>query len=158
MKLLVRNNVAVGTVPEDYQDPRGGVLVDYPEDMTLDELTPDRVAILVEHGVEGLMDYLTAPKYPQKISLYTFRRRFTLEQRVAIEDARKTDPLVDALMKDLESIKYRMVDLGLQETIDGVGVMVSKGFIIQERADFILHYGDEEPVDPTVAETPEVSP
>lgn len=71
-----------------------------------------------------------------QITLYAFRRRFTLSEKTAIEVAAETDPLVRAVLKDFDSATY--IDLSRQEVRDGVGVFVQKELLTEPRGREIL--------------------
>lgn len=148
-QLLVRGLTAIAIVdPELVVVKPGHALVDYPPTVPLGEMTEGFVQVLLEEGVEAAAAYQPRTIYPQEISMWRFRTRFTFEERVGFEGAVGTDPVVATLMKDLEAVKDKMVDLALPETQLGLHLLVSKGLITQARADYVLHYGDGTPPDP----------
>ena len=73
-----------------------------------------------------------------KISVGAMRRRFTLLERVAIEES--ADATVKVLAKDLESNEF--IGLDHQDTIDGINYLESQGLIAAGRADELLAAGD----------------
>lgn len=84
-----------------------------------------------------IVDGPGAPKAPQtKITLYAFRTRFTLGEKVAIEEAAVDDARVRVVAKDFDSAGY--IDLSDQSVIDGVGVYVDSGILTPERAVEVL--------------------
>lgn len=84
-----------------------------------------------------ILDGPGAPKVPQtKITLYAFRTRFTLDEKVAIEETAVTDARVRVVAKDFDSAGY--IDLSDQSVIDGVGVYVDSGVLTPDRAVEIL--------------------
>lgn len=73
----------------------------------------------------------------RRITTGAFRRRFTLEEKIAIESS--TDPVVKVLDKDLASSAF--VDLDFLDTIDGIRYFASKGLIKPERVDQLREDG-----------------
>lgn len=71
-----------------------------------------------------------------KITKLAFRNRFTFAEKVAVETAAESDPVVRVLLKDQEAATF--IDLSRQDTIDGVQLLVSKSLLTQVRADEIL--------------------
>lgn len=74
---------------------------------------------------------------PQRISKLSFRKRFTFEEKVSIEQAAETDAVVRVLLKDQDSAEF--IDLTRQDTKDGVHLLVSKSLLTAERAAEILN-------------------
>lgn len=142
-KLLIRGVTPIAIVDStDVALSEGQSLISYPPEVTLDQMSEGFVQALLNDGFDAARIYLTVPQYRHEISLWRFRKRFTFEQRVSIETARHTDPVIETLMKDLESVKENTIDLSLVDTVQGVGVLVMKGLITQSRADYVLFYGD----------------
>jgi hypothetical protein len=73
------------------------------------------------------------PKAPRK-TRYEFRSRFTPTEKIAMYDS--TDTIIRVFLDDIQSAEY--IDLGLQETIDGVNYLESQGLIGAGRAAEIL--------------------
>ena len=65
-----------------------------------------------------------------------FRKRFTFAERTAIETAAVTDPEVRTVQKDFEAAQE--IDLTYPDTIQGVGLLVTKGLLTQDRANAVL--------------------
>ncbi len=81
----------------------------------------------------------TAPAEAVAVTVMThlaFRKRFTFEERTAIETAAITDPEVRTVQKDFEAAQE--IDLTYPDTIQGVGLLVSKGLLTQARANAVL--------------------
>ena len=150
MKLLVRGLTPIAIIENAGTIVLGPneLLLDFPEEVTLDEMSEEFVSVLKSSGIEGARSYLNTKLYPTTISMWAFRKRFTFDQRVAIETARGENPIVETLMRDLESVKNNMVDLTLEDTINGMGVLVAYGFITQSRADYVLYHGAGDPPEP----------
>lgn len=146
MKLVVRSLKAVAIVEDGgtilLKD--GEELLNFPEEVSLDDMDEGFVTALRLSGVEAARQYLVKPKWRPEISMWLFRKRFTFGQRVAIETARAQNPVIETLMRDLESVKGQMVDLSLEDTQIGVGLLVQEGLITQSRAGYVLFYGDGE--------------
>ena len=90
----------------------------------------------------------TAPTPGQIISIYAFRKRFTLTEKVMLEFAGQDDPTqtmtvrqmsaaLRVYMADLDLANY--VDLNDPETIEGIGSLVAAGLLSSERASEILN-------------------
>lgn len=146
MKLLVRGLTAIAIVEDGTSVllKDGEELIAFPEGVPLEEMDEGFVTALRLEGIDGALRYLNTPKWRPEISMWRFRKRFTFEQRVAIEAARSQNPVIETLMRDLESVKGQMVDLSLEDTQMGVGLLVQEGLITQSRADYVLFYGDGE--------------
>lgn len=65
-----------------------------------------------------------------------FRSRFSLSEKVGIEQARDTDPIVRVLMTDLELAE----DINLEDgrIVEGLGYMVQQDLITTSRMQEIL--------------------
>ena len=70
---------------------------------------------------------------PPQVTPVQFKLLFTPAERVAIKAARSTDAMIDDFYEIVEDPRLTMVDFGLQSTVDGVGYLVSKGLITEER-------------------------
>lgn len=93
---------------------------------------------MVENGSVILESYWAEPSAVQqtKITKLAFRNRFTFAEKVAIETAAETDPVVRVLLKDQEAATF--IDLSRQDTLDGVQLLASKALLTPERAEAIL--------------------
>lgn len=74
-----------------------------------------------------------------KITQYEFRNRFTIEEKVAIEEAAVLNPIVRAVVKDFDSAVY--IDLTSSSVQEGIGVFVEHSLITEARAREILEIG-----------------
>ncbi len=70
------------------------------------------------------------------ITQYEFRNRFTIEEKVAIEEAAVVNPLVRVVVKDFDSAAH--IDLTSPSIQEGVGVFVDQSLITELRAKEIL--------------------
>lgn len=77
------------------------------------------------------------PDYGTKITHFAMRKRFTFEERVAIEGASDTDKSVKTLLKDMDSAKF--IDLSLTDLIQGIYMLEEKGLINTGRASEIIN-------------------
>lgn len=74
------------------------------------------------------------PSY--KITKLGFRNRFSFSEKIAIEDAAKTDTSVAVVLKDLDSASY--IDITRPDTVLGMRLLVQRGLISEERYSIIL--------------------
>ena len=79
----------------------------------------------------------SVPVTDNRITKLAFRNRFTFAEKVALEDAAKTDTEVKVLLDDQASATY--IDLSRADTAAGVDLLVSKGLLTQQRRDEILN-------------------
>ena len=94
---------------------------------------------MVENGSVILESYWAEPEAAAattKLTKLAFRNRFTFAEKVAIETAAETDPVVRVLLKDQEAATF--IDLSRQDTQDGVQLLASKALLTSERAEAIL--------------------
>lgn len=75
---------------------------------------------------------------PVKVSPVEFRLLFTAQERVAINAARATDPVIDDTYSIIEDPRLTHVDLGLQSTRDAIDYLIAKGLVDPARRDAIL--------------------
>lgn len=77
--------------------------------------------------------------YPEEILVtkFEFRELFTLEEKLALYEAAKTNTVIQVFMDDIASIKDD-VDLTLPRTVDGLNYLVHLGLITVERVGQIL--------------------
>ncbi len=88
---------------------------------------------------EAAKTWAANPPVEPEVTVMThlaFRKRFTFDERTAIETAAITDPEVRTVQKDFESAQE--IDLTYPDTIQGVGLLVAKGLLTQARANEIL--------------------
>lgn len=78
-----------------------------------------------------------APEAP-KVSPVQFKLLFAPGERVAMDAAKATDPILKDFFSIVDDPRLTFVDLGLQSTKDAVGYLVSKSLITAERAAEIL--------------------
>lgn len=84
-----------------------------------------------------IVDGPGAPVAPNSnISLYEFRTRFTLAEKVAIEEAAEIDVAVRVVMKDFDTAT--MIDLTSSHVLGNLMVLVDKMLITEERVEEIL--------------------
>jgi len=77
------------------------------------------------------------PEPPMRaVSPAEFRALFTESEKLAITEAGQTDAQVRILMDDV--VTAPVIDLDFPRVIDGVQLLVQKGFLTQERAVQIL--------------------
>ena len=86
--------------------------------------------------VNGPGSITTTKEDSTKITQYSFRNRFTMEEKVAIEEAAVVNPLVRVVVKDFDSATH--IDLTSPSCIEGVGVFVQQALITELRAEEIL--------------------
>ena len=107
--------------------------------------TPEGMwAILTKNGVEytatppptPVPGVSVEPYYGTRITRLAFRNRFTFAEKVALETAAESNATLRVMMKDQESATC--IDLGRQDTIDGVNALVGLTLLTEERATEIL--------------------
>ena len=96
------------------------------------------ITINVGGAVVTELDRPVAPKVSRIITRYQFLNRFTMTELAAILSSVKTDPIVEAIMKKLESVKDYEVDLDDPQTIGGVDTLIAKNLITPDRRPQIL--------------------
>lgn len=72
------------------------------------------------------------------VSPIEFKLLFTLQERLAINKVRDTDPVLDDFFGLIEDPRLTFVDLGLQSTRDAIGYLAAQGLIGAERVEQIL--------------------
>lgn len=77
------------------------------------------------------------PEAP-KVSPVEFKLLFSGVERVAIKEARKTDPVVDDFFEIVEDPRLTHVNLGLESTQKALAYLESKGHIEAGRIEQIL--------------------
>lgn len=73
-----------------------------------------------------------------KVSPIEFKLLFTLQERLAINKVRDTDPVLDDFFGLIDDPRLTFVDLGLQSTRDAIGYLAEQGLIGAERVAQIL--------------------
>jgi len=76
----------------------------------------------------------------RKISKGAFRRRLTLNEKVAIQTS--VDPIVKVLDEDLKASSF--VDLDFQQFIDGLNYLASQAILTAARVTELLADGSED--------------
>jgi len=92
-----------------------------------------------EEKMEYYPDWILAdiPKAIKTWTVLEFKRIFTSEERIAIRQAAKTDPVVEDFLDILETtaISGSLVSSNDQDLIQGIEYMREKGLISQQTAD-----------------------
>ena len=73
-----------------------------------------------------------------QVSPVQFKLLFTPAERVAIQAARATDPVIEDFMAIVEDPRLTHVDLGLKSTREALAYLSAQGLITAERAQAIL--------------------
>lgn len=77
------------------------------------------------------------PVYP-KVTPVEFKMLFTSAERVAIKEARATDPVVDDFYDIVEDPRLQVVDLGLHSVQEGIRYLQTIGILTEDRVSQIL--------------------
>lgn len=77
------------------------------------------------------------PVYP-KVTPVEFRMLFTSAERIAIKEARATDPVVDDFYDIVEDPRLQVVDLGLHSVQEGINYLQTIGILTEDRVSQIL--------------------
>ncbi len=77
------------------------------------------------------------PVYP-KVTPVEFKMLFTSAERIAIKEARTTDPVVDDYFDIVEDPRLQVVDLGLHSVQEGIRYLQTIGILTEDRAGQIL--------------------
>ena len=77
------------------------------------------------------------PTYP-KVTPVEFKMLFASAERIAIKEARATDPVVDDYFDIVEDPRLQVVDLGLHSVQEGVHYLQSTGILTEDRVSQIL--------------------
>ena len=86
--------------------------------------------------VNGPGSITTTKEDSTKITQYSFRNRFTIEEKAAIEESAAKNSVVRTVMKDFDSATY--IDLTSSSVQEGIGVFVEQSLITEARAGEIL--------------------
>lgn len=73
----------------------------------------------------------------KRITKLAFRNRFTFAEKVAIEDAAKTDSQVRVMLDDQAAANF--IDLDRPDTVAGLDMLVAKSLLTTTRRDEILN-------------------
>lgn len=79
-----------------------------------------------------------APALLLTVSPVEFKLLFTPAERVAIQAARATDPVIEDFMAIVEDPRLTHVDLGLKSTREALAYLGAQGLITAERVQAIL--------------------
>lgn len=96
-----------------------------------DVLTDDDLAVI---GVERV----NAPPKPPQVGPVEFKLLFTSAERVALKQARATDPVLDDFFELVEDPRLQTVNLGLPSVAGALQYMVSLGLLAADRPAQIL--------------------
>ena len=77
------------------------------------------------------------PAPPTAITRLALRNRFTFAEKVAIETAAESDPVIRVLLKDLEVASY--IDLSRYDSLAAMQVLESKGILVAGRGAEIMN-------------------
>lgn len=77
------------------------------------------------------------PVYP-KVTPVEFKMLFTSGERIAIKEARTTDPVIDDYFDIVEGPRLQVVDLGLHSVQEGIHYLQSTGILTDDRVSQIL--------------------
>lgn len=91
--------------------------------------------IIAEYtGTKGLTEYIEPPKVKTILSKYEFRKRFTLDEKVALKES--TDAKIQVFQDDVNAAEE--IDLNNADLISGMQYAVSLGLLTDDRAGEIL--------------------
>lgn len=94
----------------------------------------------IHEKIKGGYQVKSQPVIIRKITIGAFRRRLTLEEKVAIKTS--ADPVVQVLNEDLLASSF--VDLDFQPFIDGLAYLVSVGLLVEPRVAELLVDGSQD--------------
>lgn len=77
------------------------------------------------------------PVYP-KVTPVEFKMLFTSAERIAIKEARATDPVIDDYFDIVEDPRLQVVDLGLHSVQEGIRYLQAIGILTEDRVSQIL--------------------
>lgn len=77
------------------------------------------------------------PVYP-KVTPVEFKMLFTSAERIAIKEARTTDPVIDDYFDIVEDPRPQVVDLGLHSVQEGIHYLQTTGILTEDRVSQIL--------------------
>jgi len=113
-------------------------IIDYPDDKTkFKNARSSGDNIIADYsGSLPLDDYIAPPEYRKQLTRREFMSLFSPQENRAVKNKAKTDDTVDQLWDILMSSDP--IDLDFQQTIDGMGYLVSVGVLSQARHDEIM--------------------
>lgn len=85
---------------------------------------------------EAMTSMSSLSSSPNVLTRLAFRNRFTMEEKVAIEIAKETDPMIRVFLDDLMAAEE--IDLTNHDLITGVNYLEQLGLIVAGRAAEIL--------------------
>lgn len=77
------------------------------------------------------------PVYP-KVTPVEFKMLFASAERIAIKEARTTDPVIDDYFDIVEDPRLQAVDLGLHSVQEGIHYLQTIGILTEDRVSQIL--------------------
>lgn len=77
------------------------------------------------------------PVYP-KVTPVEFKMLFASAERIAIKEARVTDPVIDDYFDIVEDPRLQVVDLGLHSVQEGIQYLQAIGILTEDRVSQIL--------------------
>lgn len=77
------------------------------------------------------------PVYP-KVTPVEFKMLFTSSERIAIKEARATNPVIDDYFDIAEDPRLQVVDLGLHSVQEGIHYLQTIGILTEDRVSQIL--------------------
>lgn len=77
---------------------------------------------------------------PVTVSVIGFKLLFTISERVAINAARASNPIIDDFYQLLDDVRTENVDLSLTAVQEMLAYLVTQGLLSTERKDAILAY------------------
>lgn len=77
------------------------------------------------------------PVYPT-VTPVEFKMLFTSAERIAIKEARATDPVIDDYFDIVEDPRLQVVDLGLHSVREGIHYLQTIGILTEDRVSQIL--------------------
>lgn len=141
MKLLgIKNNIVVfeGNMPDSEVDSfKNANNYSYVIENTFG--LSSTIGMTYDPATNTLSGEPTPTPTPQNIvNPVQFKLLFTSSERIAIDDARKTDPVINNYFSLLDDVRLTALNLNGQSTIEAVQYLVTVQLITQERADQIL--------------------
>ena len=127
--------VAISNNPEeDFHPELAALFIEVPDQVELQWRFSDGAWQPPQQGNEAISSVKLSPR----VSPIEFKLLFTLQERLAINKVRDTDPVLDDFFGLIEDPRLTFVDLGLQSTRDAIGYLAAQGLIGAERVEQIL--------------------
>ena len=96
-------------------------------------------AFVSGHATAKNKAYFIAPAVaPTKLSRIEFKLLFTSAERIAIQAARASDPVIEDAYGILDDPALTVVDMELPMVVDLIGYLVAMNLLTQDRADEML--------------------